>query len=101
VKEYDLYVPVGLSPRKRLPLSQFNALKQQLTQQFGGLTYFPQKSKGVWRIGSATFYDEIVILRVLSNRPSTKFWSKLKNDLERAWNQKEILIVVRAVKLVR
>ena len=101
MNEYDLYVPVCLGPRQRLPISQLNTLKRRLTKQFGGLTYFPQKSKGVWRIGRATFYDEIVILRVLSNQGSTVFWAQLKADLQRAWKQKQILIVVRKVKIVR
>jgi len=101
MNEYDLYVPVYLGPRKRLPRSELNALKKRLTRQFGGVTHFPQKSKGVWKIGRATFYDEMVILRVLSNRASERFWTKLKSELQRTWHQQQILIVVRKVKVVR
>jgi len=51
-----------------------------MVAQFGGITDFPQKTKGVWRVGQAIFLDEIIILRVLAKetRAAQQFWLKLK-----------------------
>jgi hypothetical protein len=99
--EYDLYVPVYLRPKRRLPPSRLNALKRRLVKKFGGITHFPQKSKGAWKIGSATFHDEIVILRVLAGKKAKPFWTRLKSELQKEWQQREILIVVRRVSVIR
>jgi len=70
--------------------------------QFGGVTHFPQKTKGVWKVGQATFFDEIIILRVLTEetKATHTFWRKLKVDLQQEWKQKHILIIVRKVNSV-
>jgi hypothetical protein len=100
MKEYDLYVPLFSNDGRRLPHASLMRLRKRLVAQFGGLTYFPQKSKGVWKIGQAVFQDEIVVLRVLSEKNFPSFWGRLKKDLQREWNQKEILIVMRHVSIM-
>jgi hypothetical protein len=99
MKEYDLYVPL-IFKNNRLPPPEFAALKKRLVKKFGGLTFFPQKNKGFWKIGPATFQDEVEILRVLSDKNCKSFWHKLKKDLQKQWKQKEILIVIRRVKIL-
>jgi hypothetical protein len=101
MKEYDLYVPLYTNDGRRLPRSSITRLRKRLEAQFGGLTFFPQKSKGVWKIGRAIFRDEIVIFRVLSEKNIPSFWKQLKKDLQREWSQKEILIVMRHVTIMR
>ena len=100
MKEFDLFVPLFSNDGKRLPRAGLARVKKRLIKKFGGLTHFPQKSKGTWKVGAATFVDDIVILRVLSEKDTKDFWKKLKADLQREWKQKNILIVVRKVSLV-
>jgi phosphoglycolate phosphatase-like HAD superfamily hydrolase len=99
MKEYELYVPLVSENGKRLPAKELKNLKRRLVTQFGGVTHFPQKTKGAWRIGQATYFDEIVILRVLIEEKTSErtFWRKLKNDLQHQWKQKHVLIIVRDV----
>jgi hypothetical protein len=99
-REYDLYVPLRSRDGKHLSASNLAKLKKRLFKQFGGLTYFPQTSKGFWKIGNATFRDDIIILRVLSKKNAKSFWKKLKKQLQQEWNQKEILIVIRKVAVL-
>ena len=68
--------------------------------QFDGVTHFPQKSKGIWKVGKATFFDEIIILRVLTDGTQANFWHQLKENLQRQWKQKHILIIARNVNEV-
>lgn len=102
VKEFDLYVPLVSPDNVRYKNRQLAELKKQLMDRFGGLTHFPQKNKGLWRIGKSIFRDEIVILRVLAEDSANvrKFWHGLKADLEKEWNQEELLVVVRDVRLI-
>ena len=100
MREYDLYVPLFSNDGQRLRRASLMSLRKRLITQFGGLTYFPQKSKGAWKIGQAVFQDEIVILRVLSDKNLTLFWKRLKKDLQGEWKQKEILIVMRRVSIL-
>ena len=99
LEEYELYVPLVLKDGKRLPAKDLKELKRGLVARFGGLTHFPQKSKGVWRVGNATFYDEIIILRVLAGKTKSNhdYWSKLKARLRKEWRQKHVLVIVRDV----
>lgn len=102
MREYDLYVPTVSETGKRFSKTKLDRLKKLLISEFGGLTYFPQKSKGVWRIGGVSFRDDIVILRVLTGNTARvkAFWRKTKKRMQAEWNQKMILIVVRKVRVV-
>ena len=80
-----------------MPAQGITRLKRRLIKKFGGLTHFPQKAKGSWRIGHVIFTDAIIIIRVLSEKDEKQFWSELKADLQNEWKQKEILIIVRNV----
>lgn len=101
MKEYDLYVPLFSNRGRRLTRRSLTRLRLKLITQFGGLTFFPQKSKGSWKIGRVIFFDEIVILRVLSEKNSLSFWKRLKRDLQREWKQQQVLIVSRRVSIVK
>lgn len=102
MREYDLYVPLLSNDGKRFSPSKLARLRKKLVSRFGGLTYFPQKNKGVWKIGQATFRDEIIIMRVLaSNTKKVRgFWRQLKSELQLEWRQRNVLIVAREVAVI-
>ena len=102
MKEYEVYVPLRQNDGKRIAREKIDQLKKRLVKRFGGLTHFPQKNEGVWKIGRATFRDEIVLLRVLADeKPAvTNFFKKLKQELQRDLKQQEILIIKRHVAVV-
>ena len=102
MKEYELYVPLHSNDGRPLEGEKIEQLKRQLTDEFGGLTHFPQENEGLWKIGRATFRDKIVILRVLSADDSRaeQFFAKLKETLRHDWQQEDVLIVVRPVTVV-
>ena len=43
MKDYDLFVPLYYNDGRPVELPKFQALQQQLLDQFGGLTFFPQR----------------------------------------------------------
>jgi hypothetical protein len=79
---------------------KFQALQQQLLDQFGGLTFFPQPNAGFWTMAGITYRDEIVIYRVITSdeQEARRFLSALKERLKEAFQQEDILIVEREVE---
>jgi hypothetical protein len=101
VKEYDLFVPLYDNDARPVEPQQFQAL-QQLLDQFGGLTFFPQPNEGFWTVAGVTYRDAIVIYRVLTSdaQEARQFLSALKERLKEQLQQEEILIVERDVEML-
>ena len=97
--EYELYVPLHYNDGRPIDPEKLKALKRRLVDQFGGLTHFQQENEGLWKIGEHTFRDRVEILRVLVNDETAarKYFTQLKADLTREWEQQDFLIVTRQV----
>ena len=97
--EYELYVPLHYNDGRRIDPEKLKALKRRLVDKFGGLTHFQQENEGLWKIGDHTFRDRVEILRVLVNdeADARKYFTELKADLTREWEQQDFLIVTRQV----
>jgi hypothetical protein len=79
---------------------KFQALQQQLLDQFGGLTFFPQPNEGFWTVAGITYRDAIVIYRVLTSdaQEARQFLSALKERLKEELQQEDTLIIERDVE---
>jgi hypothetical protein len=97
MREYDLYLPLPPGTARKLP-----RLKKRLAQHFGGLTFFPHENEGVWKLGGVTFKDQIVILRILAADAgrADKYLRRLKAEVEREFDQQEVLIIARNVEII-
>ena len=102
VREYELYVPLHDNEGRPIDEEKLSTLKRRLVDEFGGLTHFPQTNEGLWKVGTHTFRDQIVILRVLAGDSSKAdaFFLRLKEDFKRDWEQSDVLIVTRNVSAV-
>jgi hypothetical protein len=100
VKEYDLYVPLTFNDGTAIEAKTIERIGQRLLSQFGGVTFFPQPNEGLWRMGTVTFRDQIVIFRVLSAnvRDARRFFRTLKLELKTELEQEEILVVEKDVE---
>ena len=102
MREYELYLPLHYNDGRPIEFDKLTVIKRRLVNEFGGLTHFPQENEGLWKVGSFTFRDRIVILRVLAADPARadQFFSQLKDDLKRDWMQNDVLIIAREVSVV-
>src|SRR5688572_17083964 len=102
MREYDLYVPLHYNDGRPIEDEKLAALKRRLVEEFGGLTHFPQENEGLWKVGGFTFRDKIVILRVLASDAleAQTFFADLKREMQQAWAQEDVLIVVRDVSTI-
>jgi len=100
--EYDVYIPLSYNDGTPVETKKINALKKRLQKRFGGLTFFPQRTEGLWKIGKATFRDEMVVCRILSEevRESREYFLQLKGEIQRDFQQAEVLIVERKVEVL-
>ena len=102
MKEYDIFLPLFHNDGSPVDPRKFRNLQERLRSHFEGLTFFPEKNEGYWTTGGFSYKDEIVIYRVLSSRPrvSRRFLLKMKEALMKDFDQEEILIVERDVKVL-
>jgi hypothetical protein len=100
VKEYDIFVPLYYNDGSEVEVEKFQQLQETLLDHFGGLTFFPQPNKGVWRLAGITYRDEIVIYRVIGDASSSsrRFLERLKKQLKTDFQQEDILVVQRDVE---
>ena len=100
MKEYDIFVPLCFNDGSPVEAEKFQDLQEALLNHFGGLTFFPQPNKGLWRMAGVTYRDEIVIYRVIGSaaEKARSFLADLKERLKADFEQEEVLIVERDVE---
>lgn len=102
MKEYDIFIPLTYNDGTPIESRKLVRLRERLLEEFGGLTFFPQRNEGLWNLGNVTYRDEIVIYRVFATkvRAARRFLTALKADLKKDLQQEEILIVEKDVELL-
>jgi hypothetical protein len=87
---------------KTFPSSILEDVKQRLVELFGGLTHFRHRNEGLWKVGSVTYRDEIVVLRVLADArdQARREFVAIKESLKRSLSQDEVLVVEREVSVI-
>ena len=100
--EYDVYIPLAYNDGTAIEEEKITALKRRLQDRFGGLTFFPQRTEGQWKIGTVSFHDEIVICRILTEevRRARRYFLHLKKELQEEFQQEQVLIVERKVEVL-
>lgn len=97
--EYDLYFPFVNEGGVRATDKLFNDVKHRLTEFFGGLTDFQHRTEGRWTFGGVTYFDEVILLRMLSDdrAQAREFLRTIQRELEAELQQREILVIEREV----
>ena len=100
MKEYDIYIPLNYNDGTPIEARKYQDLQRRLLDHFGGVTFFPQPNKGLWKMAGITYRDEIVIYRVIAPdaRNARQQLTELKERLKAELEQEEILIVERDVE---
>jgi hypothetical protein len=92
-----LYDPEG----ERFPQAAYAAVKDELTERFGGLTaYARAPAEGLWESHSGrTQRDDIVVYEVMTEELDRAWWKEYRQELEQRFQQREL--VVRAHEISR
>ena len=77
----------------------FTAVREKLLKNFGGVTIFNQSAAtGLWEDSDGDVQkDDLVIFEVMTQRVETSWWINYKGELEKEFEQDEI--VIRATEI--
>jgi hypothetical protein len=96
----QILLPIADNDGKPFPHAQFAALRQELSDRFGGVTIFSRNpAEGFWGSGDRPARDDIVIFEVMCDPLDRAWWRARREALEQEFRQEEI--VVRAEPIER
>lgn len=76
-----------------LPRETFQAVRDELTHRFGGLTaYTRAPAEGLWAEAGATTRDDIVVYEVMTDDLDRAWWAGYRVTLERRFRQQAIVV---------
>lgn len=91
----------GALPRQRRGL--FEAVLQELTARFGGVTaYARAPATGLWRAPGRSprraVREDIVVVEVMVARLDARWWARYRRALEARFGQQEIVLRAQAMR---
>ena len=101
MKLVQVYLPRYSNQGRRFPAAVYVRERDRLVERFGGITaHMRSPAHGLWKDGSQTKRDEIVIFDVMVRRLNKKWWSDYRCRLQKRFRQKELLVLVQDVKIL-
>ena len=90
----QLLLPVYDNEGRRFPASDFDRVRNELAERFGGVTAFRQApAEGLWKDeGGAPVRDRVVIFEVMAERLEREWWAGYRAGLERHFRQEKLII---------
>lgn len=97
----EIFLPLNDNEGRKQPVELFTQVRQELVDQFGGLTAFTRSpAKGLWENeGNDRHEDDIVIYEVMTEEVDPGWWRNYKAELERRFQQEELMIRSQQVEL--
>ncbi|MGN6646012.1 MAG: hypothetical protein ACTHJT_05740 [Cytophaga sp.] len=98
----QLLLPLTYNEGQSFSEELFNAVEEDLTYHFGGVTsYIRTPAKGLWKeTAKNTVHDEIILIEVMVNEVNNAFWTTYKVKLEQLFKQSEIIIRSSPIELL-
>jgi hypothetical protein len=79
----------------------FERVKDELASRFEGVTaYLQAPAEGLWRQGSKSNRDDIVIFEVMTDEIDLPDWRSRRTELERRFRQDKIVVRYMEVALI-
>jgi len=89
-------LPLRDNERRPFPRADFDQVRAELIERFGGVTAFLQSpAAGAWKEEGETMHDEVVLFEVMTEALDRAWWKDYRSGLERRFRQEAI--VVRAL----
>jgi hypothetical protein len=97
----EFLLPVSDNDGKRIAKDEFDRIRHELTERFGGVTAFMRSPAiGHWADEAGVVRrDEVVSFEVMSDTLDRDWWRGYREELARRFRQEEI--VVRATSFER
>ena len=97
----QILLPRADNDGKPFSREDFDCVKVELASRFEGVTaYLQAPAEGVWRQGSQSDSDDIVIFEVMTEEVDLPDWQRRRADLERHFRQDKVIIRYMNITLV-
>lgn len=98
----QILLPLYDNSHENLPRELFDAVRNELSQKFGGLTAYTQApAEGLWREGTTEpSRDDIVIYEVMTQHLDTTWWSNYRRELETRFRQQHVVVRSQIIQLL-
>ncbi|MHC8381370.1 hypothetical protein [Pseudomonas sp. LB3P14] len=99
----EIFLPLNTNDGTPQPIELFRRVREQLAEQFGGVTAFTRNpAKGISLLeDNEKSEDDIIVYEVMVEAVDRLWWQSYKRDLEERFHQDEIMIRATAVSLIR
>jgi hypothetical protein len=90
----EIFLPLRRNDGSEQPRERFAHVREALLEKFGGLTAFTRApAEGLWEASPGDVdRDSIVIFEVMADELDRAWWAAYRADLQRLFEQDEILI---------
>ena len=98
----QLLLPLWSNSGQRFPKALFEEVRDELVQQFGGLTaYTRTPASGVWQEkNGGTVHDEIIVYEVMVKILDEDWWNSYRRKLEKRFRQDELVIRAQEIRIL-
>lgn len=97
----QILLPLFDNHGQRLPKGEYDRVRDELTERFGGLTSFSRApAEGLWQQGGRTARDDIVVLEVMTEHVDRAWWAAYRGELEGRFRQEAIVVRVQPIELL-
>ena len=89
----QLLLPVYDNDKRAFPRAYFDQVRQELTQQFGGVTAFIRSpAVGLWKDDDEDITrDDVIMFEVMTDHLDQNWWNNYRKQLEKRFRQETIL----------
>src|SRR5947199_6213298 len=89
----EIFLPLSDNDGKRFDAGIYAAIRDELTEKFGGLTAFSRSpAEGTDSEGGRKRHDDLVVFEVMTDEVDRAWWSGYRRQLESTFRQDRILI---------
>jgi hypothetical protein len=96
----EIFLPLRRNDGSQQPRERFGKVRRTLIDRFGGLTAFTRApAEGLWESDDGDVdRDSIVIFEVMADALDRDWWQDYRAELERLFEQDEIVIRANSVE---
>lgn len=97
----QIMLPLRDNHGKPFAESQFEAVRKELADHFGGVTAFMRSpAKGLWETQGQLIHDDVVIFEVMVEHLEREFWRLYRLELEKTFRQEQIPIRAHKIEML-
>jgi hypothetical protein len=97
----QILLPLSDNQGRRFPEATLQAIHQELTSRFGGLTAFTRApAEGVWAHDGQHAKDDIVVVEVMTGELDRAWWGAFRQRVERELAQARLIVRAQPTEML-